>query len=232
MVEVVLWRRADRTEERLMIRTGMAANVDMTIPEEAARIYSRFTSWGIPAKEAMLVMKGLYDTEILTFTKDWLSAAHSDARDAPNMLVLAGPKGVGKTLAAAWAMFHADPALPFGQRWKTENAPRFRHINDLTEIIARKGEAETDRAERSGAKNTKCLVVDDVGAEYSTEPFLAFFDAVMNARYGSMGLTILTTNLTAEQFATRYGPRLYDRIRGRGEWMEASHESLRGTVPA
>lgn len=210
-----------------MITTGAAQHVNMSSPEEVAKLYSRVCGWGIPAREASLVIEGLRETTALGYASDFLTNTGNPPANGEekSILVLAGPKGVGKTLAAAWVMFHADPVLPYGGKWRTEHAPRFRHATEFAEVSLY---GEGDKPERLAIKNTKCLVIDDLGTEIATEHFLTLFDGVFNARYGGMGITAITTNLTAETFALRYGERVYDRIRGRGEWYDISEESMRG----
>jgi len=210
-----------------MIKTGIAAQYDLANPEQHRALFKRLSGWGIPPREIDLVLTGLRDTTSLAFVKDWLRSA--DAAQGPTMLVMAGPKGVGKTIAAIYAMMHSDPWLPHGDKWKPDQIPRFRHVSDVAEV--KLFGDEEDRKKRHEIKSSQMLVVDDVGVEFMSEMFLALFDSIVNARYGSMGRTILTTNLTADQFSTRYGSRVYDRIKGRGDWYDIDEESMRGREP-
>lgn len=193
--------------------------------EERAAEFRRWCAYGVPPREVKLVMNGLAETTPIRFVRDWLDGAHK--ANGPTMLVLAGPKGVGKTVAAAYAMMKAEPEPPPGFRvWPSDKSPRFRHVSEIAEL-GLYGKDE-ERKARGEIKNTKCLVVDDVGVEYLNDAFLALWDSIVNHRYGQLGFTIFTTNLTHEQFATRYGARVFDRIRGRGEWFDIDGESLRG----
>lgn len=193
--------------------------------EDEAQKFRYWCACGVPAREMKLIAAGLADTPALVFVKEWL--ASSAGEDALPILVMAGPKGVGKTVAAVWAMMQAEPPPPPGCRvWPADRGPRFRHVSEVAELgLFNK---DDERKARGEIKNTKCLVVDDVGVEYMSEMFLALWDSIVNARYGTNGFTIFTTNLTADQFATRYGERVYDRIRGRGAWYDVDGESLRG----
>ena len=205
-----------------MITTGIAGTIDRTNPEEVARLYKTCCTWGVPEREVALVFDGLTDTTALTFTKEWLA-------DQTPMLVLAGPKGVGKTIAAAYAIMHADPPPPAGfARWPNERGPKFRHISEVAELGLYDKDGE--RKARAEIKTSKCLVIDDVGVEYMNDVFLALWDSIVNARYGAMGRTIFTTNLTAQMFADRYGGRVYDRIKGRGAWFDIDEQSMRGAT--
>jgi DNA replication protein DnaC len=194
--------------------------------DERARAERKWVTCGVPEQEVKLVMRGqLIDTPAMGFVKEWVAAAQRD--DGPTMLVLAGPKGVGKTVAAVYAMMTTQPPPPAASSaWPAERNPRFRHVSDVAEL-GLWGE-EANRKARGELKQCKVLVIDDVGAEYMSEAFLAAWDSLVNARYGSIGHTIFTTNLTHEKFALRYGDRVYDRIRGRGEWYDIDGESMRG----
>lgn len=171
--------------------------------------------WGVPPRARQLVAHGPRDTEAIHYAKEFVQAfAHDDT----HLLVLAGGVGVGKTIAACWVMAHADPG-----KW---GARRFRHVSQLVETGLYGGDIE--RAERKALRDAKVLVIDDVGSEHLTDGFQTMFDGLINHRYEALGATILTINLTTEQFLERYGKRIYDRLRGRGAWYEINHESLRG----
>ena len=174
------------------------------------------TEWGVPPRaRKLLVEQGARDTQALAHARTFADAF---VRDDASILVLADGVGVGKTIAACWAMANVD-----APKW---GARRFRHIAQLVETGLYGGELE--RAERKQLRDAKFLVVDDIGSENMTDTFQTMFDGLMNQRYESLGATILTTNLTSQQILERYGKRIYDRLRGRGEWYEINHESLRG----
>jgi len=63
------------------------------------------------------------------------------------------------------------------------------------------------------------LVLDDLGAErakgdYSEEWTSSLLDLVIDRRYNEMRATWWTANLGAEEFAARYGTRLWSRLTG------------------
>lgn len=194
--------------------------------DELARLESLWVKRGAPQAEVRMVMRDtLVETPALAFAKEWLvSMLREDARA---ILVMAGPKGVGKTVAAVYALIKATPAPPSGfSAWPESQSPKFRHASEVAELGV--FGTEEDKKARGELKRCKTLVVDDLGAEYMTEQCKVLWDSLVNARYGSAGATILTTNLTHEQFALRYGERVFDRIRGRGEWYDIDGESMRG----
>jgi DNA replication protein DnaC len=99
------------------------------------------------------------------------------------------------------------------------------HASELAELAYRDAAAEV-----AALRATSVLVVDDVGVERLDRDgiYTRFFGALMNARYGAAGFTVLTTNLTTDETRERYGERVYDRIRERAVWFDIAHGSLRG----
>lgn len=174
----------------------------------------RLHDCGCPPRAVRTVLDGPRPTDaiqyVTTFVHDFV---HGDS----GILVLAGGVGVGKTIASVHAI--ATIPEPFGAR-------RFRHVSELCETGLYGGAEE--KTERHLLKTCRVLVLDDLGTEHKTDIFQTIFDGLINARYESMGATILTMNLTSDQFLERYGQRVYDRIIGRGQWFDIAHPSLRG----
>jgi DNA replication protein DnaC len=177
----------------------------------------RAKDWGIPKRALRIALNGPMDTEAIHYAREFMTDFHGGTS---SIMVLAGGVGVGKTIAAAWIMTQIPQ--PFGAR-------RFRHISELATTGLYGG--DDDKKERATLKSCKVLVLDDVGTEHLTDTFQTLLDGLMNARYEDDGATVLTTNLTSEQFLSRYGKRIYDRLRGRGQWYDIAHESLRGQTP-
>jgi DNA replication protein DnaC len=187
--------------------------------------------WGIPYREALIVLghdvKPFRDTEALAAAREFL--ADAAAPGGPNILVLAGPKGVGKTCAGVYVADVADPPLRFGLRWSEKQHPIFRHVTDLSAMGLFDRDAKED-ARRQQLVTAKVVVLDDLGTEYQDKGglFLALLDWFLDKRYGSGGITVVTTNLGAEEFRAAYGERIYDRLVERCAWRDINHESLRG----
>lgn len=140
--------------------------------------------------------------------------------DKATILVLAGGVGTGKTVAAAWgAAFHA------GKMVKTVDLVR----------IGLFGDGQDKRTLRD-LEEARVAVIDDVGSEPQDTKgyaYAAFFDAI-ERRYDAGGKTILTTNLTLDEFRQRYGTgvgvRFWDRIRGDARWVDIAGKSMRERV--
>lgn len=77
----------------------------------------------------------------------------------------------------------------------------------------------------------KLLGVDDMGTEFIRDSDqswgLSVWDDFIDFRYRNSMPTIITTNLTADEFVRRYGERITDRIREWGHFIEAGGDNLR-----
>ena len=138
----------------------------------------------------------------------------------PNgILVLSGRAGCGKTVAASKWLCDKVTDKP--------NVPpvvRFATVPDI---------------ERMGRYNAKALgalesipflAIDEIGSEFldTRGSFTSVLDAILGKRDSECRETLLTTNLTAEQFKSSYGMKIIDRIRGAGRFASVDAPSLRG----
>lgn len=124
------------------------------------------------------------------------------------LVVLQGGVGCGKSCSAAlWAIEH-------GARWIT------------AKDLARTSTYDDDFRSVERARR---LVIDDLGTEYADQKgfFLSNLDGLIDARYADELPTVITTNVSAAEFKSRYGERIADRIRGSGAWVEVGGGSLR-----
>lgn len=169
-----------------------------------------WTQTGIPARLWPMLHDGAPDE-----TVGPLAAKPTPALDAASrflapgedrkFLILSGEPGTGKTVAAAWAC-----------AW---NGGRFVKAMD----IVRAG-VYSDHVYLRNVWRARVLTVDDVG----TEPLdangwgLAAIGNLFDERYDGNHRTIVTTNLKAEEFKPRYGPRVWRRVTEVGRWVELS----------
>lgn len=138
--------------------------------------------------------------------------ASSDDR---NIVVLAGPKGTGKTLAAVWLAIYCDALAK----------PAFVTAHQL----ARLARIDEKREDLHDAATEEMLIVDDLGAERTdARAMTAEVDELVDLFYQGSGMLLVTTNLTAPQFRKRYGVRVVDRLAERGVWIQCTGPSLRG----
>jgi DNA replication protein DnaC len=138
---------------------------------------------------------------------------------AGRCLLLLGPTGVGKTWAAVAAMRECYQARVKG-RW-------FFYFPALASRLL-------DNERRGDALQLACsryfVVFDDLGTEYQKEGGLlvSLLDEIFWKREGNRLPTIITSNLTPEQFKERMSDRIVDRLRGDwGRVVTVPGESLR-----
>ena len=127
-------------------------------------------------------------------------------------LVLAGPKGRGKTYALAWAVKRR------GGRYE-----------DAAALVS-SSTFDADRWRDLAA--APLLALDELGAEQTNSAFEANLYALLDRRYRAQRKTILATNLSAAAFRQRYCAagldRLIDRFNTAGAFVElAAGPSLR-----
>jgi len=144
----------------------------------------------------------------------------TDPSDRATILVLAGGVGTGKTVAAALFCSSA-----YSRMVKAVDLVRIGLFSD-----------GVDRKVLAQLADADLAVIDDVGAEPQDTKgyaYAAFFDAI-ERRYDAGAKTILTTNLTYDDFRSRYGTgvglRFWDRIRGDARWVDIAGRSMRERV--
>ena len=185
--------------------------------------------WGVPARICEN-LKAIRRTKAVKLVEDFSSTTKEGW-----CLVLSADKGAGKSTAAAfWLMEqvswrhypegrssgHARANWSPPQRWwsGTRLARTNGYSSDFEKMI-----------------KVDSMVIDDLGIEYLDKNgnFLQRFDELMDERYSNFRKTVITTNLNAEDFKSRYGERVADRIREGfnhgGAFMELSDKSLRST---
>lgn len=127
------------------------------------------------------------------------------------VVVLAGPPGTGKTVAAAaWALT---------ARYK----PRFVRSSSFAAM------SRYNVDQRSELFTCKALVLDDLGAEYADVKgsFLVDLDELVDTFYGDERPLVITTNLNRESFRERYSDRIADRFRECVRWIAITGPSMR-----
>jgi|GEM_PF-3650123 len=163
------------------------------------------------AVRSAIIAGSLKETEALQTVSSWLAA-----RSTP-WLILSSKPDAGKSVAAAAAL------SDHGGRWFS--------ANELAQAFAGTfGEAYLAQQQ---AKETKLLVIDELGGEDGAPRMASALLQLLNAR-NSAGRTpvIATTNLTFEALTERYAN---DRIRSRFNelvsWAPLASAKLRPTRP-
>lgn len=154
-------------------------------------------------------------TEALALVQRWLPD------ESLTWLVMCGDKGVGKTVAATWAV------REMCTRGKSGAVKRATEVAKLSQFDA--GKAELD-----WLKRVDLLVVDDFGTELLNDYARAVWHELLDYRHEFYGRTIITSNLhwlakgEKPGLADRLGERLVDRVQQAGRIQQLQAErSLR-----
>lgn len=197
--------------------------------------------WGVAYQDAVLVTseRDLLPTPAIQYADRFLlgrgvSASSGDGEQREpgarkkTMMVLAGPMGVGKTVAASYVVANGRPKRLTGP-WTSLECPRMLHVEAILTASQLPAGGEADTKTRRELARAQILVIDDLGLERDPKRKMGtYLENLINVRYGGDGWLVLTTNLPPDDFKRRYGERIYDRLRQRAEWFEIAHGSLRG----
>lgn len=161
---------------------------------------------GAPYELVRLVVSGktVRDSQVMKDLDEWQRSA---AQPGARICVLAGPVGVGKTVAAVrWLMNFG------GIR------PGYARAGDFEAV----GRYDTEwRAQWRGASG---FILDDLGAEYADAKgnLISDLDTLFDVYATGRGRLVVTTNLTWEVFQARYGERISSRIVERATWINVT----------
>ena len=73
----------------------------------------------------------------------------------------------------------------------------------------------------------KRQVLDDLGAEFSTQFTSSALYNIINSRITASLPTIISTNLSMDEFEKRYGERIFSRIVGCFKWEQFCGKDIR-----
>jgi DNA replication protein DnaC len=184
----------------------------MTRDELEATLIDHLLSSGVPKEIAGRVIEPLYDTPAVVHVRDWWK---SDAR----AIVLSGGNGCGKSIAAASIIrdhcqdnskraFIREPGdMPPWWIWR---GMKWRDATSVAKLGAFDHE---DKAEARTLIATPLLILDEAGNEMGQGE--TSLGNLLADRLGDTSTrTIVTTNLSPQNFSTRYGSRLMSRLGG------------------
>lgn len=158
---------------------------------------------------------GFLQTSALTACQSWVEDRTDPNYVMPrpfNIAVLVGLTGRGKTFAGAWL----NSVL--GGRYATAETVR----------RAFEGKNWRDAVMLEPFMNSRCVVVDDAGGEMDANTAAAAMFELVNRRAGdSRAWTLITANLTKDDFIARYGERTVRRIEHVGHIIEVEGADLR-----
>ena len=141
-------------------------------------------------------------TAILKLCKEYV--INFDPQSSPNLLFM-GASGLGKT--------HLTLAIVSGVIEKGYT-PIYGPCENLFSLIEKEKFTGENKGSYEAMINCDLLVLDDLGAEMSTAFSKAALYNLINTRLLSKKPTIINTNLTIKEIATRYSERVASRLIG------------------
>ena len=169
------------------------------------RINDYLTSFG--------VAKRFINASLSDFPEQYHAIAKSDKG-----LFLTGPRGTGKTHLAVAIMRYICMAIAHrsvSELQPISGMPLFVSAPDLLLEIRDCFQENATNSEREIIEkysSIPVLVLDDLGAEKSTEWSLQTFYTVIDRRYREMRKTIITSNLSIAELSEKLGDRIASRI--------------------
>lgn len=172
------------------------------------------------------VQAGMQDTPAWDAVREWGKLDNSWC------LLLLGGVGCGKSTATgAWLIDFVRARM---QKWVGDRV----RGESVKPVWVRAVEASRhsgfgiDTEKRLALwRSTWLLVIDDMGTELMTPTWQQVLDDVLDYRYQQQALTILPSNLSADEFKARYGARITDRIRHDGTVRTLDAKSMRKRLP-
>jgi DNA replication protein DnaC len=145
--------------------------------------------------------------DILLASKSFLQTFRGNTHDDPGKgLLLLGREGSGKTHIAIALLKEVIRKGYTGLYW---NVPEL--FLELRRLMSGNSDvAEADLFDE--ARRVDLLVLDDLGAERSSEYVLDRLYVLINGRYQNDTSTIITSNCTLDELRNQIGPRIVSRI--------------------
>ena len=160
---------------------------------EDLEIYPR-----IPRKLAVRVLAGVRETEAIAIMRRMLAGEG-------RLVVLFGPAGSGKSIAAAWACAASHGAAYF-------------HAGDFSELRDQGLERGQEGWFQKRVQTFPLIVIDDWGTEHNGPARYAAgrIEKAIIERDANDLATVLTTNMLPSDARERYGERIASRVNGDG----------------
>lgn len=187
----VSWDRFVDLQHRAKAACDVGAGEDWQPPPEKAPERIPVGMWRGLAR--------LEQTDAVGLAGEWVSDWHNPATRRRQGLLLVGAVGAGKTTIATAVSHDTDPYA-------------YWHVVDLLQWLM-DGYSSGEFSHRfNSVSRRQLLVLDDVGVERDTDGQADLVVKLLDLRHRNGSHTVVTTNLTSEQRAHRYGHRIESRL--------------------
>lgn len=193
-----------------------------------------------PARYSKASLQDSQQTDIVQALRGMFSAEGRKSGKAVGCLLLIGVPGCGKTHAIWGLKNDMDKLQDYieieqGGEYHTYRNPGKRRVSVIdaswfSEYPFMPFDAKDEEMRR--LKEADVLAIDDLGMEAETEKNTSIVESVINTRYNQCRTTVITTNLSVEDFKRRYGARVADRLREWGTVFESRRGSMRAKLKA
>jgi DNA replication protein DnaC len=159
-----------------------------------------------------------------------------------NSFMLSGGVGTGKThIAAALANSKidnyviSDDAALRAESSEHFYCPAILQFISFTELLSHIRQSYEEKSDSAAEvikkyKNTPLLILDDLGAEKTTEWAQSTLFEIIDHRYNEFLPLVITTNLTVKEISEKLGSRTADRLRAFCKLVTISIKSQRKTA--
>ena len=173
-------------------------------------------------REAILADR-LEPTKALTTVRAWIAGAMRTPDPGVNTLVLVGGMGLGKTVAAGWAI----------SRHSGLYATVETYLRDFARWLRDQSREDSSAQQLWRYKRAHLVVLDELGTENDPALMRRAFERLIDQRQSRRReLTLILGNMSRDEFITRlkggvYGLRTYDRMKRDARVVECTGESMR-----
>ena len=127
---------------------------------------------------------------------------------SPKMVLITGATpGTGKTGLAVSMLMGFARRIPQSTKFK----PFYLIMSEIKRAIERDTDSTVEETIKKYS-DIGMLCIDDIGAEQTTEYQIGILYQILNNRIENGKITIVTTNLSGEELARRFGARIQDRL--------------------